>query len=198
VSGANPVVRPMTRFQKLILVFATVLHAPWLGLFVLGGGWLPGAPLAVAALAVSLALFWGRAKAVMDDAPRDPRRVALVDLPYFVHLAALVLAFVPALVTSALAALHVVEWRTLAWVYGACYVAGLYGVYVRRTRFVVRERDVPVSSLPPELDGLRVAHLSDLHVGGLTSREHALRWVRATNEAKPDLVVCTGDYVTSG
>jgi predicted MPP superfamily phosphohydrolase len=119
-------------------------------------------------------------------------------MPYFVHLAALVLGFVPALVTLAAYGLGFATPNAIAWVYAVTYVLALYGVYVRRAHFVVRELDVPIANLAPELHGLRMAHLSDLHIGGLMQRRQAMRWIHAANAAKPDLIVLTGDYVTSG
>jgi uncharacterized protein len=54
-----------------------------------------------------------------------------------------------------------------------------------------------VPGLPPALDGLRIAHLSDLHLGvrspGVAAVERAVQW---TEERKPDLVVVTGDLLT--
>ena len=51
--------------------------------------------------------------------------------------------------------------------------------------------------LPPELDGLRVAHLSDFHLGvpspGVGSVAQAVVW---TKRRRPDLVVLTGDLLT--
>lgn len=51
--------------------------------------------------------------------------------------------------------------------------------------------------LPPELDGLRVAHLSDFHLGvrspGVAAVERAVRW---TADRAPDLVAVTGDLLT--
>ncbi len=46
-----------------------------------------------------------------------------------------------------------------------------------------------------QLDHLRVAHLTDLHVGRLTPLRVQLAAVRLANDAKPDLVVLTGDFV---
>lgn len=192
----------MTRFQKLILVFATLLHAPWsfwlVALLVPRLGVVVASAATVLVTLASLRLFWGRARWVMEDSPRSALRVALVDLPYFVHLAGLVLGFLPALSICALLALDVVSLRVLGVVYVGAYVLGLYGVYVRRLRFVVRDLDVTMANLPASFEGIRVAHLSDLHLGGMMTRELAMRWIDATNAAKPDLVVLTGDYVTSG
>jgi predicted MPP superfamily phosphohydrolase len=57
--------------------------------------------------------------------------------------------------------------------------------------------DVPLARLPPELDGLRVAHISDFHLGmpsrGTAAVERAVEWV-ATR--RPDLVLITGDLLS--
>jgi predicted MPP superfamily phosphohydrolase len=62
--------------------------------------------------------------------------------------------------------------------------------------FRVEERTLRIPGLPPELDGLRVAHLSDIHVGGAMDRDRLLRVAALTNAARPDLVVHTGDFLT--
>jgi hypothetical protein len=41
-----------------------------------------------------------------------------------------------------------------------------------------------------------VAHLSDIHVGGGMTRERLLRMAELVNEARPDLVAHTGDFLT--
>lgn len=53
---------------------------------------------------------------------------------------------------------------------------------------------LPIAALPPALDGLRIGHLSDLHIGapGLNARALA-RGVELIRAAEPDLVVITGD-----
>lgn len=45
------------------------------------------------------------------------------------------------------------------------------------------------------LDHLRIAHLTDLHVGRVTPRSVHDEAVRKTNAARPDLIVLTGDFV---
>lgn len=45
-------------------------------------------------------------------------------------------------------------------------------------------------------DGLRIAHLSDVHVGRFTPRSRIRLAVDTVNAYEPDLVVLTGDYVT--
>jgi predicted MPP superfamily phosphohydrolase len=57
--------------------------------------------------------------------------------------------------------------------------------------------EVDIEGLPLELDGLRIAHLSDFHLGvvsrGRRATEQAVEWVA---ERHPDLVCVTGDLVS--
>jgi predicted MPP superfamily phosphohydrolase len=62
--------------------------------------------------------------------------------------------------------------------------------------FRVEERDIFLPHWPRELDGLRIAHLSDIHVGGSMNRRRLLRMAALTNNARPDLVMHTGDFLT--
>ena len=61
----------------------------------------------------------------------------------------------------------------------------------------LRERELPIAGLPPELDGLRVAHLSDFHLGvhgrGPVAVRRAVEWTAARD---PDLVCITGDLLS--
>ena len=61
----------------------------------------------------------------------------------------------------------------------------------------LRPLNVPLVRLPAELDGVRLAHLSDFHLGlpsrGAHAVERAVEWV---GERKPDLVCITGDLVS--
>lgn len=60
-----------------------------------------------------------------------------------------------------------------------------------------RVLELPVDGLPPELEGLRVAHLSDFHFGpvsrGSVAGRRAADWVRSR---RPELVVVTGDLLS--
>ncbi|HEX7084710.1 MAG TPA: metallophosphoesterase [Gaiellaceae bacterium] len=57
--------------------------------------------------------------------------------------------------------------------------------------------ELQLPDLPPELDGLRIAHLSDFHLGfpsrGRTATRRAVDWVVAR---EPDLVCVTGDLLS--
>jgi predicted MPP superfamily phosphohydrolase len=57
--------------------------------------------------------------------------------------------------------------------------------------------EVPLRRLPPELDGLRIAHLSDFHLGvpsrGARAVDRAVDWVA---ERQPDLTMLSGDLLS--
>jgi uncharacterized protein len=61
----------------------------------------------------------------------------------------------------------------------------------------LRVRELVLPGLPPALDGLRIAHLPDFHLGtpsrGRRAVERAVDWVAAR---KPDLVTITGDLLS--
>lgn len=60
---------------------------------------------------------------------------------------------------------------------------------------VVNEIDVRTPGWPAELDGLRIVHASDFHLGELLPLEQALDVVSLIAEQQPDLVAVTGDLV---
>ncbi len=56
--------------------------------------------------------------------------------------------------------------------------------------------EVPIAGLDPRHDGVRIAHLSDLHVGRVTGAEQIEEAVALANFAQADVIVMTGDFVT--
>jgi len=98
---------------------------------------------------------------------------------------------------------HVEPARRTVFRYAAYLAGGLpllmavYGATVGRLRYRVVPVEVPIAHLPPSLDGLRIVHLSDLHIGDFVSRAAIRRAVDLANTAQPDLAVLTGDLITS-
>jgi uncharacterized protein len=90
---------------------------------------------------------------------------------------------VPGLVTASVAAAAA---TAAAW--------GLFeAAWVR-----LRELEVTLERLPPELDGIRVAHLSDFHLGAPSPSVHAVeRAVNWVASRAPDLVLISGDLLTN-
>jgi predicted MPP superfamily phosphohydrolase len=62
--------------------------------------------------------------------------------------------------------------------------------------FEVSHTELFVRGLDPAHDGLVLAQLSDIHVGLGTPDGRIISAVNAVNEARPDLVFLTGDFVT--
>jgi predicted MPP superfamily phosphohydrolase len=70
-----------------------------------------------------------------------------------------------------------------------------YGVYIVPGQLQLREYELPIVDLPPELDGLRVVHVSDTHYGPFVTMAYLRKVIARVNELKPDLITLTGDYV---
>ncbi len=167
----------------------------------------PAPRLAGAALSLSLALAFGlRLRKLFHDRPRSLLQLHFIEEPYFAHWCAALGSCVPiagyALVK---AVVMVVLGRApelpSTFALGAHLVAlalAVWGVFVRRRWVMTRQLELVIPGLPQEFDGYRVAQLSDLHIGGLTPGRWGHAWAARSNAAAPNLVVVTGDMVSSG
>jgi predicted MPP superfamily phosphohydrolase len=73
----------------------------------------------------------------------------------------------------------------------------LWGFFIEPRRLVIHQQTISDKNLPKELSGLRIAVISDIHVGGPFIDEKKLRLiVSKTNALKPDLIVIAGDYMS--
>ncbi len=79
----------------------------------------------------------------------------------------------------------------------APFGAVAYGTFVQRSQFTVREIDIPVTGLPPDLNGLRITHISDIHLSPFLSEAELARAVGMANERKAHFVAVTGDLITA-
>ncbi len=73
-------------------------------------------------------------------------------------------------------------------------LAGAGAVQARQLAEVERVR-IPVEGLHPDLVGLRIVQLSDLHLGPILGRAWLEEVVSAVNQLRPDLIAITGDLV---
>jgi energy-converting hydrogenase Eha subunit A len=82
-------------------------------------------------------------------------------------------------------------------VFATPIAAAGYAVFVERSNINGREVELPVAGLPKELNGLRIAQLSDIHLSPFLSEQELARAVDMANEFRPHLAVVTGDLITS-
>ena len=69
----------------------------------------------------------------------------------------------------------------------------LYGNRIEKNYDVENFYDVPIKNLPPDLEGFRLAQISDLHLGAYFSLERLENLLQRIADAKPDLLAITGD-----
>lgn len=196
-------------FLRAVVLITAAVHLP-VAIAMTGGARLLGldhAGLIGAAIAIGLfGLFPSRARRLFPDRPRSWWELHLVDEPYFAHFCAALGAAIPIALVAVTAPLaQLLQGRPIAfpfelafYIYLFLLAVAAWGVFVRRRWVEEQEIEVPIAGLPEAFDGYRIAHLSDLHVGGFTPRQVFERWFARANAKKPDLVAITGDMVTSG
>ncbi len=76
------------------------------------------------------------------------------------------------------------------------FVLMWWGALINRFNIQVCEVEIPVANLPAPFDGLRIAQISDLHVGTYGHDDSFVReLVDSVNALHPDIIVFTGDMV---
>lgn len=131
-------------------------------------------------------------------------RLYLVIWPFFIWWTmALLFALLAPVALGGRALLAVVapalpRASTNAVLVGGCLAAalGAAGALYQRPR--VRNRDVFIAGLPEELEGYRIAQISDLHCGPFASGRRVASWVASVNDLHADLIAVTGDLIASG
>ena len=183
-----------------VLLFMSTWSAVWwivIGLAVapvLPGGWLAVLALALVGLAPIGPFIRGF---VRGQYPSAARRLFVIRPFWYVQLGLPILAggAVLGAVAGLLAGAPGAGARWGVAVALAVYATGMLAGFVGSRRLVVRELDVHMDDLPAGLDGMRIAQLTDLHVGPHTSRAHLRRIADAVRAAAPDLIAYTGDQV---
>ena len=118
--------------------------------------------------------------------------VLLALLPHIAYLLAKVVGLVTHLRISyrpfGLAALLLVA----VWV-----VTAIYGNICGRFRHEVKQVEMSFSNLPSAFDGLRIVHISDLHLDGWEGHGKELQQrVEEINALHPDIICFTGDLIS--
>ena len=75
----------------------------------------------------------------------------------------------------------------------ASLAISLYGNRIEKNSDVENFYDVPVKNLPPDLEGFKLAQISDIHLGAYYSLERLEALLTRVADAKPDLLAITGD-----
>lgn len=78
---------------------------------------------------------------------------------------------------------------------GSAAASTAYGYHEARRDPDVTEVELPVPGLPKELDGFRIAQVSDLHIGPTIRGDFLKRVVTRVNTLNADMVAVTGDFI---
>ena len=146
--------------------------------------WLAG----VVALGMPLAVFASRLVA-----PRDARWWIT---PVYLWIGMSTLLLLSAGVVDVARLVLGAPWTPVCALIAAALGFGASAWAIREGRRVrVKRVEVPLGKLPAALDGLRLAQLSDLHVGPTIDRGFVEDVVAKVNALSPDVIVITGDLV---
>jgi predicted MPP superfamily phosphohydrolase len=163
-----------------------------------GFGWLVGIVLAVGLAVANVAVLMG-----LRALSWNSRAVYLVSRVYMtVCLGALITGpiLAAAFLLSALPA-----WLGAASTAQATLVGGgaiamalgfgsiFWGYLVGQRKVVVDDVELPIRDLPPQLEGLEIAHITDLHIGRQLRAPLLRSFVERVNAVGADLIVITGD-----
>ena len=79
---------------------------------------------------------------------------------------------------------------------GAGLASGFYAWQVEPHWLEIVTRPMAIDGLPPALDGARLLHLTDIHVGPRVSDSFVVEVFRRLAALEPDIVVVTGDFTS--
>lgn len=78
---------------------------------------------------------------------------------------------------------------------GAGLLTGLYAWQIEPFWLEFVHHKLPIKNLPPNLNGLRLMQISDLHVGNRFDRQYLIDSMIEAQAYDPDIVVYTGDFI---
>ena len=79
---------------------------------------------------------------------------------------------------------------------GAPAIAVGYGMFIERTQIRLREEDLRIAGLHPDLDGLRIVQLTDIHMSPFLTERELNRAIGIANETRANIALVTGDLIT--
>ncbi len=183
---------------RIIAIGVTWTSVWWLivGFFlapIVPGGWLTiilGALVAVAPLLVLVGRFRG-------GYPSKFTRLFIFRPFWYLQLATLLMALagVAGFIVGLPFGAAVAAGRAAVLGVGGCFAVAIVVGYVGSKQLRIKQLNVAFSDLPAALDAMRIAQISDLHVGPHTSRRFLDKVVQSVQSAKPDVIAVTGDQV---
>ena len=147
-----------------------------------------------------------------DNLPKGLQTVirAMIFIFYFAKLLMAVVILVDDIRRLIFGALNLgfSEWKLSTarskWMaYGALALGAIpffsltYGMARNPYRYRLLSSKVPIKNLHPELNGLKIVQISDIHSGSFLLREPVERSIDMIMEQKPDIIFFTGDLVNN-
>lgn len=71
-----------------------------------------------------------------------------------------------------------------------------YGMFVERRRIKLREQEIAMPGLAPDLDGLKIVQLTDIHLSAFLSVVELERAVEIANATRAHIALVTGDLIS--
>lgn len=90
--------------------------------------------------------------------------------------------------------------KTIKLIFVIILISGcffLYTTYISTALIEVREYRYINNKIPKNFDGLKIIHFSDLHYGSTMTHDNMKTIKRKINERKPDIIVFTGDLIST-
>ncbi len=88
-------------------------------------------------------------------------------------------------------------FKRLLWnVAGSCALGGLYSWRFEDHWLRIEKQEMQLANLGPDLDGAKLAHISDLHCSPIVLEKYLRQCVDVVNEMDVDFIAITGDFIT--
>ncbi len=71
-----------------------------------------------------------------------------------------------------------------------------YASCIERTWLAITRVNIPIKNLPADLDGFKIAHLTDFHLDPHYPRDLLQEAVTSTLDENPDMIALTGDFIS--
>ena len=94
-----------------------------------------------------------------------------------------------------------VIWLTRTGMIISCLIIFVVGIssFFGRFNFKTENVEVKIAGLDPALEGMKIVHLSDMHLASFRKHERKLeKVIEEVNGMEPDLILNTGDFISYG